>query len=373
MSRLGITPAQFAVMECLEREPGLSGAEIARRERLTPPTSCVIVANLERKGLLTRRSHGKGGRAQYLELTALGRENVEAGARAVEGVRRRLTADLEPEFRQSLMNWLRRVDGNRCLTRRARFAQSRSGKSDMNVLILGSGAREHALASAVAGSPKLGQLFVAPGNPGCETVATFAPLALEDHDAIVGFCREHQIDFVIVGPEAPLVAGIVDDLAAAGVAAFGPTRAAARLEGSKGFTKDFCTEFGIPTAEYRRFYDLTAALDYIAARGAPIVVKADGLAAGKGVVVAETLEEAPATPSKRCMTNNANAECVIEERLEGEEVSFFALTRRRGRHSLWRRAGSQARRRRRYGPNTGGMGAYSPSPLITDALSRTIM
>ena len=128
----------------------------------------------------------------------------------------------------------------------------------MNVLILGSGAREHALAAAVAISPMIDRLFVAPGNPGCEAVAHVAPLALGDHAAIIQFCIEQKIGFVIVGPEAPLVAGIVDDLAAAGVAAFGPTRAAARLEGSKGFTKDFCREFGIPTAEYRRFQDRTA-------------------------------------------------------------------------------------------------------------------
>jgi phosphoribosylamine--glycine ligase len=242
----------------------------------------------------------------------------------------------------------------------------------MNVLILGSGAREHALAAAVAGSPMLGRLFVAPGNPGCEAVASLSALALDDHPAIIQFCIEQKIDFVIVGPEAPLVAGVVDDLAAAGVAAFGPTRAAARLEGSKGFTKDFCTEFGIPTAEYRRFRDRTAALDYVTARGAPIVVKADGLAAGKGVVVAETLDEARDAVIA-LYDKQPNAECVIEERLKGEEVSFFALSDGEvaipfGDAQDHKRAGDGDT-----GPNTGGMGAYSPSPLVTDTLSQTIM
>jgi phosphoribosylamine--glycine ligase len=242
----------------------------------------------------------------------------------------------------------------------------------MNVLILGSGAREHALAAAVAGSPLLGRLFVASGNPGCEAVASLAPLALDDHAAIVQFCIEQKIDFVIVGPEAPLVAGLVDDLTAAGVPAFGPTRAAARLEGSKGFTKDFCTEFGIPTAEYQRFQDRAAALDYVAARGAPIVVKADGLAAGKGVVVAETLDDARDAVIA-LYDKQPDAECVIEERLEGEEVSFFALSDGDvaipfGDAQDHKRAGDGDT-----GPNTGGMGAYSPSPLVTDALSQTIM
>jgi phosphoribosylamine---glycine ligase len=239
-------------------------------------------------------------------------------------------------------------------------------------LILGSGAREHALAAAVAGSPMLGRLFVAPGNPGCESVANLASLALDDHAAIIQFCIEQKIGFVIVGSEGPLVAGIVDELEAAGVAAFGPTRAAARLEGSKGFTKDFCTEFDIPTAEYRRFHDLTEALDYVAARGAPIVVKADGLAAGKGVVVAETLDDARDAVIA-LYDKQPDAECVIEERLEGEEVSFFALSDGDvaipfGDAQDHKRAGDGDT-----GPNTGGMGAYSPSPLVTDALSQTIM
>ena len=242
----------------------------------------------------------------------------------------------------------------------------------MNVLILGSGAREHALAAALVGSPMLDRLFVAPGNPGCEAVAQVAPLALNDRTAIIQFCIEQKIGFVIVGPEAPLVAGIVDDLADAGVPAFGPTRAAARLEGSKGFTKDFCREFNIPTAEYRRFHDQPTAIDYVTACGAPIVVKADGLAAGKGVVVAETLDEAR-DAVVALYDKQPYAECVIEERLEGEEVSFFALSDGEvaipfGDAQDHKRAGDGDT-----GPNTGGMGAYSPSPLITDALSQTIM
>ncbi len=242
----------------------------------------------------------------------------------------------------------------------------------MNVLILGSGAREHALATAIAKSPMLDRLFVAPGNPGCETLASLLDLSITDSAAVLKACRAHRIDFVIVGPEAPLVCGIVDDLAAAGVVAFGPSRAAARLEGSKGFTKDFCQEFGIPTAPYRRFHDRTAALEYIALQGAPIVVKADGLAAGKGVVVASTLGEAEAA-IEALYENDAGAECVVEACLQGEEVSFFALCDGEravpfGDAQDHKRAGDGDT-----GPNTGGMGAYSPSPLATPEMSREIM
>jgi phosphoribosylamine---glycine ligase len=242
----------------------------------------------------------------------------------------------------------------------------------MNVLILGSGAREHALATAIARSPMLDRLFVAPGNPGCEALASLLDLSITDSAAVLEACRAHRIDFVIVGPEAPLVSGIVDDLAAAGVVAFGPSRAAARLEGSKGFTKDFCQEFGIPTAPYRRFRDRTAALEYIALQGAPIVVKADGLAAGKGVVVASTLGEAEAA-IEALYENDAGAECVVEACLQGEEVSFFALCDGEravpfGDAQDHKRAGDGDT-----GPNTGGMGAYSPSPLATPEMSREIM
>ena len=152
----------------------------------------------------------------------------------------------------------------------------------MNVLILGGGGREHALAMALAKSPSLSRLFVAPGNPGCAAVAENVALPIDDHAAIVDFCRAREIGLVVVGPEAPLVAGVVDDLAAAGILCFGPSKAAARLEGSKGFAKDFCREFAIPTGDYHRFADAASALAYVRAKGAPIVVKADGLAAGKG-------------------------------------------------------------------------------------------
>ena len=241
----------------------------------------------------------------------------------------------------------------------------------MNVLILGAGAREHALALAAAKSPRLGRLFVAPGNPGCAAVASIAALDIADHSAVVGFCRANAIDLVVAGPEAPLVAGIADDLAAAGIACFGPSRAAAQLEGSKGFTKDFCREFGIPTGEYRRFRDRGAALDYVRRKGAPIVIKADGLAAGKGVVVAMTLAEAEDAVNALFdgAFGEAGAEVVVEEYLRGEEISFFALSD--GVRAI--PFGSAQDHKRvgdgDTGPNTGGMGAYSPPSLMTSASS----
>ena len=245
----------------------------------------------------------------------------------------------------------------------------------MNVLILGSGAREHALAIAAARSPNLTRLVVAPGNPGCGEVAELAPLDIADTGAVVRFARAENIDLVIVGPEAPLVAGIADELAAAGIACFGPSRAAAQLEGSKGYTKDFCREFGIPTGEYRRFADRGSALAYLAAVGAPIVVKADGLASGKGVVVAETLAEANAAVEAMFGGNfgAAGAEVVIEEKLEGEEISFFAIAD--GTRAI--PFGSAQDHKRvgegDTGPNTGGMGAYSPAPIMTPDLDRKVM
>src|SRR5271154_5668234 len=156
----------------------------------------------------------------------------------------------------------------------------------MNVLILGSGAREHALARACARSPLIGNLFVAPGNPGCTTVAQTVALSPAEHAKVITFCQREAIDLVVIGPEAPLVSGLADDLIDAGILCFGPTRGAAQLEGSKGYAKDFCREFGIPTSDYRRFRDPNEAKAYIRDRGAPIVVKADGLSAGKGVIVA---------------------------------------------------------------------------------------
>jgi phosphoribosylamine--glycine ligase len=245
----------------------------------------------------------------------------------------------------------------------------------MNVLILGGGGREHALAAALAKSPSLSQLFVAPGNPGCAAVAENVALPIDDHPAIVDFCRTRDVGLVVVGPEAPLVAGVADDLAAAGILCFGPSKAAAQLEGSKGFAKDFCCEFAIPTSDYRRFSDAAPALAYVRAKGAPIVVKADGLAAGKGVVVATTLGEAEQAIQLMFAGafGGAGAEVVVEDYLDGEELSFFALCD--GTRAV-PFAGAQDHKRvgdGDRGPNTGGMGAYSPPPLLTPALSEQVM
>jgi phosphoribosylamine---glycine ligase len=244
----------------------------------------------------------------------------------------------------------------------------------MNVLILGSGAREHALARACAKSPLIGNLFVAPGNPGCATVAQIVPLSLSDNAKVIAFCRAETIDLVVVGPEGPLVSGLADDLIAGGVSCFGPTKEAAKLEGSKGFAKDFCREFGIPTGAYRRFRDPNEAKAYIRKLGAPIVVKADGLAAGKGVVVAKSLEEAQAAVDTLSAAQGAEgAAIVVEEFLEGEEVSFFALC-----DGVTAMPFACAQDHKRVGdgdtgPNTGGMGAYSPAPLVTPELTQRIM
>jgi phosphoribosylamine---glycine ligase len=245
----------------------------------------------------------------------------------------------------------------------------------MNILLIGSGGREHALAWKMAASPLVERLICAPGNAGiaqeCEVVA----LDPTDHDAVIALCRARAIDFVVVGPEGPLCAGIVDDLAAAGIKAFGPNRAAAKLEGSKGFTKDLCRENGIPTAAYERFTAAVPAKDHVRRHGAPIVVKADGLAAGKGVVVAMTVAEAEAAIDLILggSLGTAGAEVVIEEFLTGEEVSFFALCD--GEHAL-PLASAQDHKRAfdgDRGPNTGGMGAYSPAPALTPELTRRVM
>jgi phosphoribosylamine--glycine ligase len=245
----------------------------------------------------------------------------------------------------------------------------------MNILLIGSGGREHALASALAASSLTSKLYCAPGNAGIADVATCVALAVADHAAVIGFCREHDIAFVVIGPEAPLVAGLAGDLAAAGIKHFGPSRAAAQLEGSKGFTKDLCREFNIPTAAYGRFKDAASAKSYLAGQALPIVVKADGLAAGKGVVIAETMTEAEAAIDA-CFAGAfgaAGAEVVIEEFLAGEEASFFALCD--GTHAL---ALASAQDHKRVGdgdtgPNTGGMGAYSPAPVMTPAMTARTM
>jgi phosphoribosylamine--glycine ligase len=245
----------------------------------------------------------------------------------------------------------------------------------MNVLLLGSGGREHALAWKIAASPLLDRLFCAPGNAGIAQEAEIAQLDIADHPAVIRFCRDNKIGLVVVGPEVPLVAGIVDDLEAAGIKAFGPTKAAARLEGSKGFTKDLCRANNIPTAAYERFSDAAAAKDYVRRQGAPIVVKADGLAAGKGVVVAETMAEAEAAVDMIFGggLGEAGAEVVIEEFLTGEEASFFALCDGVNAIPL---ASAQDHKRvfdGDRGPNTGGMGAYSPAPVMTPEMTERTM
>lgn len=248
----------------------------------------------------------------------------------------------------------------------------------MNVLIVGSGGREHALAWKVAQSPKVDIVYVAPGNAGTarepktENVAVNA----EDVDGLLQLAQSHAVELTIVGPEAPLVAGVVDTFQAAGLACFGPSKAAARLEGSKAFTKDFLARHAIPTADYASFTEIEAAVAYIERKGAPIVVKADGLAAGKGVILAQTVEEA--TDAARTMLSgeafgHAGRRIVVEEFLVGEEASFIAMVD--GEHVL-AMATSQDHKARDdgdRGPNTGGMGAYSPAPVVTANVEARIL
>jgi len=243
----------------------------------------------------------------------------------------------------------------------------------MNILLLGSGGREHALAWKMAASPLVERLYCAPGNAGIAREAELVAVDAADHAAVIAFCKTHRIDLVAVGPEAPLCAGIVDDLAAAGIKAFGPTRAAAQLEGSKGFAKDLCKANGIPTAAYARFSAPAPAKAYVRAQGAPIVVKADGLAAGKGVVVANSVTEAEAAIDMIFAARLGEDGLVIEEFLAGEEASFFALCDGSTAIPL---ASAQDHKRvfdGDEGPNTGGMGAYSPAPVMTAELSRRAM
>lgn len=240
----------------------------------------------------------------------------------------------------------------------------------MNVLLIGSGGREHALAWKIASSPLLGRLWCAPGNPGMARHGACADLDPADHPAVIGFCRAHAIDLVVVGPEAPLVAGITDSLQAAGIKAFGPSAAAARLEGSKGFTKDLCARHGIPTATHARFDNAPQARAHVRRGGVPVVVKADGLAAGKGVIVAATVAEACAAIDD-CFEGafgEAGSEIVVEEYLDGEEASFFCLCA--GVAALPLAAAQDYKRVHDgdSGPNTGGMGACSPAPAMTQAL-----
>ena len=245
----------------------------------------------------------------------------------------------------------------------------------MNILLLGSGGREHALAWKMAASPLTDRLICAPGNAGIAREAECVALAIADHAAVIDYCRANRVDFVVIGPEAPLCAGIVDDLEAAGIKAFGPTRAAARLEGSKGFTKDLCRANGIPTAAYARFGAPDPAKAYVRARPAPIVVKADGLAAGKGVIVAQNLAEAEAAIDMMLGggLGAAGGEVVIEEFLAGEEASFFALCDGESAIPLTSAQDHKRAFDGDQGPNTGGMGAYSPAPNIDPAMSDRIM
>jgi phosphoribosylamine--glycine ligase len=245
----------------------------------------------------------------------------------------------------------------------------------MNILLLGSGGREHALAWKMAASPLTDRLYCAAGNAGIAREAQVVPLDPGDHAAVIDFCRQNAIDFVVVGPEAPLVAGIVDDLEAAGLKAFGPSKAAAQLEGSKGFAKDLCKANSIPTAAYERFKTAAPAKDYVRKKGAPIVVKADGLAAGKGVVVAENVVQAEEAIDMLLGggLGAAGAEIVVEEFLSGEEASFFALCDGENAIALASAQDHKHAFDNDQGPNTGGMGAYSPAPVMTADMTRRTM
>lgn len=246
----------------------------------------------------------------------------------------------------------------------------------MKVLVVGSGGREHSLCWAISQSPKCKELFCAPGNAGTALVATNVDVDAEDLDAIIAFVQESAIDFVVVGPEAPLVAGLVDRLDKLGIKSFGPTAAGAELEGSKAFTKDLCAKYDIPTADYDRFDEPDAAKEYIRTHKAPIVVKADGLAAGKGVIICRNENEAYAAVDQIMIEEafgNAGTEIVVEQFLEGEEASFFALVDGETALPL---IGAQDHKRVHdgdEGPNTGGMGAYSPAPVVDQAMIDRVM
>ncbi|MEM1360403.1 MAG: phosphoribosylamine--glycine ligase [Pseudomonadota bacterium] len=245
----------------------------------------------------------------------------------------------------------------------------------MNILILGGGGREHSLAWAAKQNPKCDRLIVAPGNAGIAQIAWCAELDILDSAAVVNFCNENAVDMVIVGPEAPLVAGVAEAVRATGTLCFGPSAAAAQLEASKAFTKEICDAAGVPTAAWARFTDADAAKAYLHAKGAPIVVKADGLAAGKGVIVAQTLDDAEAAVDEMFggVFGAAGAEVVIEEFMTGEEASFFVLCD--GEDALPIGTAQDHKRigEGDTGPNTGGMGAYSPAPILNDALQTQVM
>ena len=245
----------------------------------------------------------------------------------------------------------------------------------MKILVVGSGGREHALCWAIAASPLCDTLYCAPGNGGISREAVCVPIDPLDIDALVNFAKSTGIDFVVVGPEAPLAAGLVDRLEASGIAAFGPSAKAAQLEASKGFARDLCQRYGIPGPDYARFTEPAAALNYIRNRGAPIVVKADGLAAGKGVTVAASLAEAEAAVVALAegQFGQAGSEIVIEELLRGEEASFFALVNGDTVLPLVGAQDHKAVGEGDIGPNTGGMGSYSPAPVLTEHLEQRII
>ncbi len=246
----------------------------------------------------------------------------------------------------------------------------------MNILILGSGGREHSLAWAALQNPKCDRLIVAPGNAGIATIAECATkLDIMNPGAVVTFAEQEAIDFVIIGPEAPLDAGVADRLREAGVLTFGPSKAAAQLEASKRFTKEICDACNAPTAGYGHFTDAAAARDYVTAQGAPIVVKADGLAAGKGVIIAETVEEAHAAIDDMFggAFGGAGAEVVIEEFMEGEEASLFVLCDGENILSIGTAQDHKRVGEGDTGPNTGGMGAYSPAPVVTPEIEARAM
>ncbi len=264
--------------------------------------------------------------------------------------------------------------GGSCLCG-TRIYPAPSDNAMTNVLLLGSGGREHALAIALAKSPLLKTLFVAPGNPGMAEIACTAALDTSNHSTVAEFCKANHVDLVVVGPEAPLVAGIAGDLEAQGILVFGPSKAAARLEGSKAFAKEFCRRHGIPSAAYACFESAAPAKAYVRKKGAPIVVKADGLAAGKGVIIAASTSEAESAINKMFagQFGKAGQTIVIEEFLQGEEVSFFALCD--GARAL-EFASAQDHKRAgegECGPNTGGMGAYSPALIMTAPLRERVM
>ena len=254
--------------------------------------------------------------------------------------------------------------------------QSEGIGTGMRILVVGSGGREHALCWSIAASPLCDKLYCAPGNAGIAAEAECVPIAAEEIPALVKFAKDQAIDFVVVGPEGPLVKGLVDRLEAAGIKAFGPTAKAAALEGSKAFMKELCAVYSIPTAKFGRFTNAAAAKAYARAKGAPIVVKADGLAAGKGVVVAGDLAEAEAAIDAMLTEGAfgaAGKEIVLEEFLAGEEASFFALVDGETALPLASAQDHKAAFDGDQGPNTGGMGAYSPAPILDEAMERRVM